>query len=262
MTIQINYLGRLGNNMFQYAFAAIVIKAYNDHKKNNIFNIKSLPTTNQLKCLINSKFKFEDKISNLESETSIENKFYTFTDYGINEGKILSIEDIFSIPYTKNLSFYFDGFFQHKSYYEGKRDFLKNLFIEPKYNINDTAIHIRLTDYKEINWTLPKSYYDDCIEKANPTNLNVFTDDPQASYILELKNRGANIIYGDPVEDLMLMASHKKIIISRSSYSWWGAILSNATSIYYPKPSKSFWSEEIPYKDVAIIDQSFVFVNC
>jgi hypothetical protein len=63
------------------------------------------------------------------------------------------------------------------------------------------------------------------------------------------------------VNDLGLMSSHKKIIISRSSYSWWGAVLSDA-KIFYPKPSKGFWSKEIAYKDVAIQDSNFIFIDC
>jgi len=257
-------MGRLGNNMFQYAFASICLNELSKQTVSSMaFNTDCIPKTTQLNCIT--------KFNNLKNETSYEKKlienssknFYRIYDYEDKEGEILSISELSNLSFGDETCFFFDGFFQHKSYYEGKRNFLKSLFSLPNQNVQDkTAIHIRLTDYNEIKWTLPEEYYNRCISLANPTNLNVFTDDPYAPYIQKLKATGATIICGDPIEDLSLMASHKKIILSRSSYSWWGAVLSDAEEIYYPNPASGFWSNQMPHKNVAISDENFILIDC
>lgn len=267
MNINVNYLGRLGNNMFQYAFTALVLAEICKKECRDLYVAKSIPITGQLERIVDKNAQLVDRAAiDSCSEHVTYARYpvtYNITDYGSMEGKILSIDEISSRPFGFGTTYNFDGFFQHKSYYEGKRDFLKSLFSLPKTKDVelDTAIHIRLTDYKEINWTLPESYYDNAIRQAAPTNLSVFTDEPSHQYIQKLRANGAKIICGEPVNDLGLMSSHKKVIISRSSYSWWGAVLSDA-KIFYPKPSKGFWSKEIAYKDVAIQDSNFIFIDC
>lgn len=267
MNINVNYLGRLGNNMFQYAFTALVLAEICKKERRDLYTVKSIPITDQLDNIVDKNVQLVDRaIIDPCSEHVTYARYpatYNITDYGSMEGKILSIDDISSRPFGFGTTYNFNGFFQHKNYYEGKREFLKSLFSLPKVKDVefDTAVHIRLTDYKEINWTLPEKYYDDAIRQATPTNLSVFTDEPSHPYIQKLRASGAKIICGEPVNDLGLMSSHKKIIISRSSYSWWGAVLSDA-KIFYPKPSKGFWSKEIAYKDVAIQDSNFIFIDC
>ena len=262
--MKINYIGRLGNNMFQYVFANILAKIINDFTGAKYCEPKNFFKTPQLNFLIDENFDICDSMKyNPPIQCSNTPQIcYHVNDYGANEGKILSLEKIASLPFNNETAFYIDGFFQHKSYYEGKRDLLRKFFKKPNYNTQDTAIHIRLGDYKEVKWTLAESYYDECIKLANPKNLSVFTDEPTADYIQKLKKQGANIISNNPVEDLMAIAEYDKIIISRSSYSWWAAILSNAKKVYYPRPKSNFWSKETPHKDLAIQDPSFIFIDC
>lgn len=260
MNVNVNYLGRLGNNMFQYAFTALALAKFCENDS-GMFDILSIPTTTQLDRIRNIKAILTESMNKDFVRYASYPITHHITDYGHMEGSVLSMDEIGDRPVGIGTTLYFDGYFQHKSYYEGKRDFLKSLFLPIETNDNKTAIHIRLTDYKEIGWSLPEAYYDEAIRLASPNNLNVFTDEPTHPYIRKLKTQGANVISGDPVDDLLLMASHEKIIVSRSSYSWWGAILSSATDVYYPRPKTGFWSQEMPHKDVAINDPTFRFIE-
>lgn len=260
MNVNVNYLGRLGNNMFQYAFTSLALSKFCENDP-NMFSIHSIPTTDQLNEIRNKEARLTDNVNMDFVRYGHYPVTHHITDYGHMEGAILSLDEIADKLVGIGTTLYFDGYFQHKSYYEGKRDFLKSLFTPAKPKGSETAIHIRLTDYKDIGWSLPESYYNEAISLANPSVLNVFTDEPNHSYIQKLKSHGANVICGDPVGDLLLMASHEKIIMSRSSYSWWAAVLSSATDVYYPKPKTGFWSEKMPHKDVAVNDPTFRFIE-
>jgi hypothetical protein len=89
---------------------------------------------------------------------------------------------------------------------------------------------------------------------VNPKNVLIFTDDPNHDYIKQLCNQGALLSKeSNDVEDLKSLASCEHIVMSRSSFSWWAAFLSNAKEIYFPRPSSGMWSlKDTPHKDLFI----------
>lgn len=240
--IQVVYQGGLGNNLFQYAFGRLL----------------SERLQRELVAAPIEGFEFSPTApKGLGIGAPI-----TITDYGHNEGKILSLDEI--VNADQNNSYRLDGFFQHHSYYDGHRNTIKS-WLQSKYakvTVKATAVHVRLQDYKQIAWDLPESYYDQCIELANPTELYVFTDEPTHPYIKKLLGRGAKLVYGAPSSDLQLMSGFDKLIISRSTYSWWAAYLSSAAAIYYPRPQKGFWSKEMPHKNISVPSAEYIHVDC
>jgi hypothetical protein len=92
-------------------------------------------------------------------------------------------------------------------------------------------------------WALPAKYYLNCIEMSNAKNIHIVTDDPDHSFLNNFSKFNPKIINGDMIRDFTYLTSAKKMILSRSSFSFWAGFLSDAEEIYFPNPNKGFLSE-------------------
>ena len=110
------------------------------------------------------------------------------------------------------------------------------------------VIHFRLKDYsdKENDLTLPLAYYINAIEqleeKYPEAPLWYFADDLEllSEYLPEALLEKATEIIGpeaaSDIDTLVLISRAKFIVIANSSFSYWGAVASDAKAIYCPKP--------------------------
>jgi hypothetical protein len=65
----------------------------------------------------------------------------------------------------------------------------------------------------------------------------VVSDDPDLA-LQRLADIGAPVQalgVGGPWDDLALMVGAHNLILTNSSFSWWGGVCSDATRIFYPK---------------------------
>ena len=111
----------------------------------------------------------------------------------------------------------------------------------------DIVIHIRLGDYMSTlipsHWALPAEYYLSCIEMSSAKNIHIVTDDPNHSFLNNFSKLNPKIINGNVIQDFTYLTSAKKIILSRSSFSFWVGFLSEAEEIYSPNPDKGLWAD-------------------
>ena len=106
-------------------------------------------------------------------------------------------------------------------------------------------VHIRRTDY--INWgndelgynlSLPETYYSNALSKLDTTNKNIiFISDDIAFTKLNFNIRSA--IYSEnnsEIFDLQLLMQADYLVLSNSTFAWWGAYLNtNAKAVYCPQ---------------------------
>lgn len=161
---------------------------------------------------------------------------------------------------------YIDGNWQSEKYFLNCRDDLRKQFIitdfahanqkiiEKMKDVESVAIHIRRGDYltnpnaNKVHGVCPISYYKRAIAdlREKKTNLQffVFSDDPQwAKENLAIEK---DIIFIDhntgdrSYLDMQLMINCRNHIIANSSFSWWGAWLSDDINKYVYAPKKWF----------------------
>jgi hypothetical protein len=143
-----------------------------------------------------------------------------------------------NFEFNTNIEFY--GYFQSSKNFFDYGEIIKKLFepseyflnkIHNKYNSfeNSIAIHIRRGDYLSISHVLPvidKSYIDHCLSKFNNySKIYIFTDDKEwAKNNLNYEN---SIIVDDleDYEEMWMISLCENIIMSNSTFSWWGAYL-------------------------------------
>lgn len=232
-------LGRLGNQMFQYA------------------SLKGIAKYHGYEYAIPSKdvFGLEDQNVKQDLDSTIYDLFY------INANNI--IDEVYPVLMESSHAFDRDlfyqcpndidlmGYFQTAKYFENIEDEIRKEFefkeeikilCEKFLPTNEyIALHIRRGDYvklQDYHTLLDIEYYEKSLEYfSNDIPVIVFTDDAKWCHRQEIFSSDRFIISENNQTgiDLCLMTMCKYHIIANSSLSWWGSYLSNSEKTIAPK---------------------------
>lgn len=252
--------GRLGNQMFQFAFAhstakKLKSKFYLDRSTETFLlpHYFTIPSTSLDK--IDSRIFKIRGYKNLFSYHLRKLFFTTIKNvYGLKE--ITFLNENFPKDELKKVTkkTLFRGFFQSDIYFESISQEVRNMFIvQNKFKLaynnvfeklpqNKTIIvvHIRRGDYLNMGLNLPITYFHDAIKQLSVQNpYYVFiSDEPsfieqEFSYLEDIY-----ISKNSDVIDFQFLLNADICIISNSSFSWWGAYLNKKKiMVFAPK----FW---------------------
>jgi hypothetical protein len=129
-------------------------------------------------------------------------------------------------------------------------------FIHTIKNQFSIGVHVRLTDYlfQNVIDTPSEKYYLEAIkvlkEKfGNDSKVFLFTDDPAALNVNfpELFQKGECVVPPPQVsvaENLVLYSKCSAFVCSNSTYSWWGARISEVSNSRIIHPSKHFKTDD------------------
>lgn len=120
-------------------------------------------------------------------------------------------------------------YYQGEKYFQpyGKQ-FVKKLDIKLN-RVDQVAIHVRRTDYiGSKHEVCDLDYYMKAMAIFNEKQAVIFTDDPDYCHDAF---PGIPIFTGTVLESFIAMASHKIIICSNSSFSWWASYIGNSVAI-------------------------------
>lgn len=227
---EIGNLGHLGNQMFQYAsLQGIAV--------NRGFGWKIPPKDNFGRAYPSLRSNIYDcfYLAGIEDHIGLGG-----SDDWIEKRHGFDSDTFDAIPDDRNLS----GYYQSYKYFDHikkkiKRDFtFRPTSIPPVKKENTLAIHVRRTDYLGLSSYHPNladAYYLDALEISYGfTDAIVFSDDIEWCKGIdifkdfEFSNRG-------PYEDMQLMSLCGRHIIANSSFSWWGAYLSESNRVVAPR---------------------------
>jgi hypothetical protein len=220
--------GNLGNQLFQVA-ASLAQSFRLNTKLCLLFNNQEI-----FKC-----FDIRDIIVNnyAAPKHSYEEKFFHYCnsiDLILDETNLMGYFQ--SEKYFKKFSDKVRNNFKFKdNIIKLSEDYLKNL---PN---NLCAIHVRRGDYlnfKNVHPVQSMDYYNNSINYIknldNNVNFIIFSDDINWC----IKNFNSNFIFcniQNPFVEMCVMSKCNYHIIANSSFSWWGAYLSNSKKIISPK---------------------------
>lgn len=226
--------GRLGNQMFQFAFL------YNIGKKTGIeigFDFRNNPLVAQI---FNLPASNSDNIIPKHNGVELNNFSYFDTSTVVDNTDFI-------------------GYFQNSKYVNEYELDLKNIFsfnikklekcfgfiknLKEKTTKELVGVHVRRTDYllnNDMHFVCDKNYYDRAISKfGNDYFYILFTDDKHWC-AKEFKNIPNIIMNNDTELDLILMSLCDHNIISNSSYSWWGSWLNENLNKKIIAPNRWF----------------------
>lgn len=258
--IAIRLEGRLGNQLFQYAFIYAAARRLNV----SFYLDKSIE-----KFLLPQYFEVETDFvhtfdNNIFSITGYKNIFYIHFKrafYSILKKALFGNRKIVvnnsvapneSLSWVKNNVMY-EGHFHSESYFSGYTDKIRKLytvhkthadaFEKVKNQLNPSkktaVIHIRRGDYTDQNLTLPVSYYRKAIDAIRDQDMQyVFISDDSSFVEAEFSDIPNKYISShDEIIDLQFLIHAGVCILSCSSFSWWGAWLNNNKNkqVFAPK---------------------------
>jgi hypothetical protein len=236
-------MGRMGNQMFQYACALQLQQQYGfatslSHlDKMEYFKLgRSERVWNKIKSFL--FFRLWSKvygmdIYNTEAKCLIAD--YTQALQAFN--KPTQVWGFFQSPryFDQAVAEVKKRFEVKDRYRKGFEDFLQTNGLQASGYL---AVHLRLTDYKGFtipflegnDMTLPLAYYTKALEEMTPywKGPVVFvSDDPDAVAQLFPDIPNKIISRNDAITDFLILQHAGALIISNSTYAWWAAFLNN-----------------------------------
>lgn len=253
--------GGLGNQLFQYAAGLSLAARLNAdllvHMKRHRGEINRPDSL--LKVFPGLKLK---KASFSEITKALGYKYIKFFSYFTGNKSSYNLKHYYNEPYYHfsneiNLiddSVYINGHFQSEKYFCENKKLIKNLFIFEKKiedrhrdiseyfkKNNCISVHIRRGDYlsnpvtNKYHGVLGHEYYQRAIKyilgKVRDPKFIFFSDD--AEYIEKVYGKLQDPVFKrfiyqrSTADDLFLMSKCKHHIIANSTFSWWGAWLSD-----------------------------------
>lgn len=147
---------------------------------------------------------------------------------------------------------YLEGYWQSWRYFENDRKRIlgdltlssngldrKIEFVDKMIKENSVCLHVRLGDYvrskavSQAHGNLAPAYYHEAVKKIKKMGTRatfyLFSDEPQKALKFFEKGMKINVMAPNierPQEDLLLMSACRYFVTANSSFSWWGAWLS------------------------------------
>ena len=217
--------GRLGNNLFEMANVMSIANKLNEEF---IFPKKTWAGHRGYIDVDLSMFNYDFNRGSLETLNE-----YSESSFNYEE-----------IQLTSNLKL--SGFYQSWKYFEDIKDLLINKYFTPslkvqesikRFNLekNTLGISIRRGDYLMLqnnHCVLSVDYYQSAIDKYfmhGIESIYVFSDD--IDWCKEVFGSNVHYVTEDVGTQLFLMSKMKNLILSNSTFSWWGAYLNQEKGI-------------------------------
>lgn len=249
MSVQINYKGNFGNNMYQYCFARLLAE-YNE-----LNLITEFPHQNILKTATHVLF---NNVSN-GNTTTIDDNFYH--QHRTSNGS--------SIPkLDKNKNYIISGYFQDADLFNNNESKVKSFFVLPKneINIKDTLVSVRMGDFihggynsEIIHYEWYNSVLTDMpgmknflISNHSSSGNNKVSDVFKSKFLSKIKTEFNEIDSKGIKSDFELHLSYKNIVCSNSTFSWWGSFLGDSENIRTISNFGSFGTEDVKSHGVHI----------
>ncbi|WP_316788106.1 alpha-1,2-fucosyltransferase [Pedobacter frigoris] len=242
--VGVKFIGRLGNQIFQYAFFQYL-------KTNN--KDKHFFFTNPHHGYLTKYFEIDSF-----QQLTLGSKLYSI--YARLVPKIFKFKEVYieSIQVPKKVEvkdwILYKGFFQTDFYLKNiignfNLDIKKEFKLEFKkqfghiFNNNRTiTVHIRRTDYLKYgkrDISLPITYFEKVLNEIKDVDsYTVFFVSDDIDYVREYFKEKPNYVYSmnNEIIDFQIIQNSDIAIISNSSFGWWAAYLSpKKNMVYAPK---------------------------
>jgi len=223
--IRVSYCGRLGNNLFQFAFGAVLSR------------LSGQPMT-------------APPIPGFPGTTG-------FVGSSAAEGHPIPLHG-----FTMDVDAWVEratrgdvvvhGYPHNTAYYEPHHAWLAPMLAPApgayaKGNENDIVLHLRLGDYFSANrniidrFAYPLEAIDTLLGRLAYARCLIVTDTPKHDVVARLvRERRGVVVAGDCLHDYRTLYHARRLIMSPSTFSWWAAWSGCATEIYFPH-EMGFW---------------------
>lgn len=241
--IEVRYKARLGNNLFQYCLGRIIAEelGFALHAE----AIPGFPNTSQ-------------KVEGAEYEGPAQ----TLT------GQRIHLDEIIADRSPRRIVL--DGWFQRHEYYRPRRARIQKwLAFDPAIPVPvmppDLVLHVRRTDYVNLGWAMPFSFYEEVLGRFLPQRgtLWIVTDDRKDPFFKCFARWHPRFFTGTALESMVFMTMARRLVMSHSTFSWWPTFLGDPEEVVCALPSFGAWSEQGEARDAGLIERDrFTCIEC
>lgn len=207
MSVTVDYIGRFGNNVFQYVAARLFAEE----------NGLSLRTPANFGAVLPVRESAEPNAGELP-------------------GKALRLGDsdeLFARSFPSG-NYHLSGFFQRSDWYwERRKRVLEILDVPvPKEEDPDAlGVHLRLGDYRHHKIAIHPSWYVGLLKATRFSKLVVVTDQKDGKYLKHFKCWKPEVVSESVASDWKRLLGFRRLIISNSTFAWWAAFCGKSESV-------------------------------
>lgn len=291
MSVYVNIMGGLGNQMFQFAMGYAMARSKNTVLQLDVRSFAESADEDAPKRTFGlTYFDIPAVVADSKIlDAKFQRSYSRLSRYlGIGRMHKIDEEDFSYNPAyrTQCLPVYINGYFQSEKYFLDYAEELRNIFLkntivkESDYWYNEiksseipVSIHLRRGDYIQNPKTLKihgiceVNYYEKAVkrilENYPAARFFVFSDDIPAAE-KELGHLSNNLIFVEHKKsqiepyDMLLMGNCKHNIIANSSYSWWGAWLNENPDKMVIAPQRWFADEAMQAQTRDLIPETWI----
>lgn len=248
MSVEVTFIGRLGNNFFQYALGRIIAQHLGMelrcvcpedkpvHFMGSGVELGPPATLSALSAHFPHAPMSIEGINILEPSQQFDVRANPNWD-----GQRIDLTSVLSDRTPRNIQL--AGYFQRYEYFHPFRQELRHWFLPqcaeegPPVTSKDVLVSIRRgVDYEIRKWILPMDYYHRALGEIKASGrLFVCGTCIDEHVRAEFERYQPTYYEGTPLQHLCFMMKFRKMILSNSTFAWWGAFLSDADEIYAPR---------------------------
>ena len=241
--VEVRYKARFGNNLFQYCLGRILAEELG-------FALQAVPIEG-----------FPNTAQTVAGAVH-EGPELVLT------GQQIPLADILADRSPRRIVL--DGWFQHASYYRPYRDRIRHwLAMDRAIHVPDVkpdlVVNVRRTDYIQLGWALPFTYYEEAVGRLLPAGGDVWivTDDAADPFFRQFRRWRPRFFKGNPLEQMLFMTCAPRLVMSQSTFSWWPAFLSESQQTACPVPTFGCWAVGSAGIGIDLIERDrFLCIEC
>jgi hypothetical protein len=260
MSVVVIFSGRLGNNLFQYAFGRLIAEHHGFELRcratqRGVFTTGDpVVDKGQQSTLIELKDYFPGAPLYISGKR-FDHPVQTFESGEHWRGNSVDLGSVLSDASPRQIVL--DGWFQRIEYYAPhlnrlRRWFRPNKIVTWAPGPNDVLLNFRRgNDFGGLGWTLPLDYYERAL--ASMTKVGrVYVCGIGVDALVKERLARFDPVYhqGTPIEDFCFILGFRRIVLSNSTFAWWAAFLSEASEIVAAPSSSEYMGTNFHMQDV------------
>ncbi|MCC6706752.1 MAG: hypothetical protein IT492_04230 [Gammaproteobacteria bacterium] len=272
MTVEVRYLGHLGNNLFQYALgrilaeelgSALTCRAPSDTRGWGAVEAMS----GIVDRFVTQSAAFADAPQSLPGNEVDDPQLR----YVIGEKQNWSGHGI-NLPYLLRHGhghrIVLHGYFQRAEYYLPYRERIARWLalppapLLPRLGKHDVLVHLRQSlDMKLLDRQIDLRFYTDTLADMAPARVYVCGLGIDDAVRAALAPFNPQYLHLPALDTLKVIMQARRIVLANSTFSWWGAWLSEAEEIVYPRVTRNFWSADRADIALEVPDARYRYVD-
>lgn len=272
MAVEVRFVGHLGNNLFQYALGRVIAEALGHAL------VCVAPTARGGFARVEDASGIADRLPALAAR---------FADVPLQlPGRNLGSPQLrlvlgdqpdwnghgINLPHVldagRQCRIVLGGYFQRTEYYLPHRERIRRWFElprergEPTPGPRDVVIHLRRSyDMRVLDRMLALDFYERVLEGESWDRVLVCGLGIDAASRARLARFQPEYLDLDALATLRLLTRARRLAIANSTFSWWGAWLSEADTVWFPRPVRGIWSPERPEIALEVPEPRYRYVD-